>query len=598
MPINMPSSFVNWVPDGASNNLAVPPVAISKVGFQPSQPVPAQWLNYIVRTLDQWNQFLAEGINSTVLATSLDHSMRLLGGGTWSYSSATGVLAWSQPFQLACPSAPDSNNQAAAGQVTLPPGSVAYVTANLPFSTIGDVTADSVTIENLGYEGGIALDQVVFGAGISQGTTVVAIDGSSCTLSAPATASGTQQSLTFVGSGPLNVTAASGSALVPGPNTVIIARSVGPICSVGIGSNEMWLRDREVRSLETAGYVTTFAVPAGQDLAVNQAVYISGGAGDAGRTSGAAYLAEASAANQAMHRVFAGFVQTAAASDETVQIVSSGVLGGFMGLSRGSAYYLDPTIAGGITPTRPTTVGQAIVPVGIALSDSTLFVHLGIGGAISNTFKDLTVNGRATINPEVAGPAISGTNLAKSATTWAVTDTGASSFASVASQGPVSGTVLSASQSVVSPLGFRHSYSMGSYAHGAFPGAANPVALYRTDAIQQAGAPPTFTTSPVYVNMETSGSIIAISGTVYGVNLTQPLDLYVYRGSINTGDGSQPQQIYIKATVIPYNGHFNATFPKGQYAYTAGTSFRMRFGYSVTGVNVAFDAYLVVESAA
>lgn len=51
-----------------------------------------------------------------------------------------------------------------------------------------------------------------------------------------------------------------------------------------------------------------------------------------------------------------------------------GVVSGFVGLTFNTIYYLSPTIAGAITATAPSTVGQYVQPVGYALSSSKLLL--------------------------------------------------------------------------------------------------------------------------------------------------------------------------------------------------------------------------------
>lgn len=58
-------------------------------------------------------------------------------------------------------------------------------------------------------------------------------------------------------------------------------------------------------------------------------------------------------------------------------VVMSGLLGGFTGLTAGATYYADPATPGAITSTIPSVVGQWIVPVGVAVSATTLVVRLG-----------------------------------------------------------------------------------------------------------------------------------------------------------------------------------------------------------------------------
>lgn len=58
-------------------------------------------------------------------------------------------------------------------------------------------------------------------------------------------------------------------------------------------------------------------------------------------------------------------------------IVLSGLLGGFTGLTAGSTYYADPATPGSITSTVPNVVGQWVIPVGVAVSATTLAVRIG-----------------------------------------------------------------------------------------------------------------------------------------------------------------------------------------------------------------------------
>lgn len=58
-------------------------------------------------------------------------------------------------------------------------------------------------------------------------------------------------------------------------------------------------------------------------------------------------------------------------------VVMSGLLGGFTGLTPGATYYANPAQNGGITNVIPTTVGEWIIPVGVAVSSTTLVVRIG-----------------------------------------------------------------------------------------------------------------------------------------------------------------------------------------------------------------------------
>lgn len=395
-----PTRFLNWVPDADSNNLAEIPPSISNVGFQPGQPVPAQYLNQIFHTLDAWTAYLDEQSNASLMATTLNHSMRLLGGGTLRFDATTRQLSWSMPLTFAIPSAPDADNRLAAGSVMLPSGAVAYVQANVPFTTNADVTSGDKLVRNLGFEGGIAIGMTVTGPGIPDGTTVTAQTGQTCTLSAAATASGNNVSLTFASTGPLTVQVGQSATLVPGPTTLVLARALDSVCSVGLGSTEVWLRDQEQRSLVSAGYVTTVQALAGAALAARQPVYLSAGVADQ-RTQGSAYPCEASVAQGALRGQCIGLTHTATASGQVAHLVQSGLVGGFVGLLAGATYYLDPSVVGGLTTARTNTLGETLAPIGVAISSSMLLVHIGTPQQVRVTgtgFKTLVTMGNSTVN--------------------------------------------------------------------------------------------------------------------------------------------------------------------------------------------------------
>lgn len=66
-----------------------------------------------------------------------------------------------------------------------------------------------------------------------------------------------------------------------------------------------------------------------------------------------------------------GNVQTSGAVTATTGQWDA-VTGGSGGLTAGSVYYLDPTTAGKLTTTAPTTVTQLVVRIGVALSTTQL----------------------------------------------------------------------------------------------------------------------------------------------------------------------------------------------------------------------------------
>ena len=56
-------------------------------------------------------------------------------------------------------------------------------------------------------------------------------------------------------------------------------------------------------------------------------------------------------------------------------VKTNGVIQGLSGLVQGTIYYLSPTIPGGFTATKPTTAGQIVQVIGVALDSSNLFFN-------------------------------------------------------------------------------------------------------------------------------------------------------------------------------------------------------------------------------
>lgn len=54
----------------------------------------------------------------------------------------------------------------------------------------------------------------------------------------------------------------------------------------------------------------------------------------------------------------------------------SGLITGLSGLTQGSEYWLSPTTAGAITTTVPSTAGQVVVKLGIALTSSIFILNI------------------------------------------------------------------------------------------------------------------------------------------------------------------------------------------------------------------------------
>lgn len=75
MPIPQPSSFLNW--DTNEENILDIPSIVSDNGFAPGEAVPAEYLNQIIQTLDNWTQFLFQQVSSNGGFTTITTSQTL-----------------------------------------------------------------------------------------------------------------------------------------------------------------------------------------------------------------------------------------------------------------------------------------------------------------------------------------------------------------------------------------------------------------------------------------------------------------------------------------------------------------------------------------
>lgn len=369
-----PTQYLGWVPDGSPTKIAVPPASLQTSGWSAGQAPPAQIMNWLFYLTDQWITWLDSATSAGALSNNIGatQGMRLVGGGNWSWSATSTTLSYSLPFSIAIPSAADGANTISAGSVSIPVGSLAYINANIPFSTTGTTTSGSTLLTGLASSTGISAGQTVAGTNIPAGTTVAGISGTTVTMSQNATGSG-NITATFCGAGGVSVQTAVASTFVPAANTVILAicradsGDAQPICLVGVNSEVALFYDGETKRLLASGYVTVRAFTAGETLAALVPVYIAG-VSDGGRTAGSVYQVDASAANGAARATYIGVTATATAAGASVLVVASGYMVGFSSLVPGSVYYADPAAIGGITATRPAVTNQYLVPVGVAVS--------------------------------------------------------------------------------------------------------------------------------------------------------------------------------------------------------------------------------------
>lgn len=105
--------------------------------------------------------------------------------------------------------------------------------------------------------------------------------------------------------------------------------------------------------------------------------------GDAGNhvLGEAVYLSAADTARKAQANA-AGTARTVAFATATIVNATTGVyqtsgaLGGFAGLTAGAVYYLSAATPGAITVTAPSTLGQYVQEVGVALSTTELLINI------------------------------------------------------------------------------------------------------------------------------------------------------------------------------------------------------------------------------
>ena len=139
--------------------------------------------------------------------------------------------------------------------------------------------------------------------------------------------------------------------------------AVNDLLTVGSGGQLLW-------SPSATGGPITYT--AGENLAIRDAVYMSRGTGDSGRTQGLIYKVDATVASRTE---FIGFATATVLAAASVTIRNLGEYAGFSGLSPGSVYYADNVTPGLITSSRPVASGSRVIPVGTASTSSTLIIN-------------------------------------------------------------------------------------------------------------------------------------------------------------------------------------------------------------------------------
>lgn len=436
MAASRPLNYLEWTADGAANKIAKPPVATQMQGWTAGQPPPYQWVNWLFYTADQWIKWLDQTTYSTTVASSTEPGLRLLNGGNWSFKTDTRVLSWDAPLNLSVPGLTDDANQAAAGSVTLATGQVAYVQANIPISAKGDTAAGSATVSNVDYPAGLVAGMAVRGAGIPNttvlsviGTTVTLAAAATTTatqtsllysssgpltvqaanvqdlvpapnvvLIARATAA---QAVVGVNSGQMalrngefkplldqgylsTLSALAGEAL-PAYVPVYLSRGATDAfvfsCSFASGSTSITTTSTanlqagmSVSGAGIAAATTIASVTNATTLVLSTATTASGSGASLTftRIAGRLYRCESGPTTASDRGVYLGLTVEAKLAGTAVLVATDGSVKGLSGLAPGSLYFVDPTVVGGLTATRPVAAGQLVAPVGVALASDTL----------------------------------------------------------------------------------------------------------------------------------------------------------------------------------------------------------------------------------
>lgn len=377
-----PSLYPTWT-DGSPSKVEQPPGAVALQGWNVGQAPPNKYFNWLLWLYGLWIQYF----DSILTSGEPDQVIRLLDGGFWAFTAATGVMTWSSDAFLAITGVADANNRIPAGSVTMNDGDIAYVTINPPVIIQATSQNGSAVLINVNFTADLSIGMGVTGPGIPGGTTVTGVGTDTVSLSASATSSNTDATYVFSGTSSLTVTAAPGATFLATLATILIARREGDKVYLGVNTGQMLLRDHESKPLLGTGYFATYDATAGENITAGQLVYISSGnPTDPGRTAGRIYKLDVSAANQSFRGNFAGAAISTVTSGTSVTVVFNGIYI-YSSLTGGAIYYADPSVLGGITSTAPANAGEKIVPVGTATDTTHLILNSvnGSGGAV-NTF--------------------------------------------------------------------------------------------------------------------------------------------------------------------------------------------------------------------
>lgn len=232
---NKPTMFIDWTPSGASPEVTQPPTSLQNSGWLPGEAPPPDYLNWLFYILDQWTQWLDYQVENVIdIATGISaSSIALNTTGTWTnggnsitgLASTAGIVRGQLVTGTGIPSSTFVlslsgstvllSNYTTSNQTT---AAVSFVHqwatgANVQLQldeldaainvwihallTTGNLVINTTQISTLASTTSLLVGMAVSGTGIPAGAYIIAISGSTATMSIPATASGTGVSLTF-----------------------------------------------------------------------------------------------------------------------------------------------------------------------------------------------------------------------------------------------------------------------------------------------------------------------------------------------------------------------------------------------------------------
>lgn len=146
-----------------------------------------------------------------------------------------------------------------------------------------------------------------------------------------------------------------------------LLRGVSQYCGVDAPTSDIWSQTIFADTL-LIGNLYRMYVPAGAVIARGQVVNLYNNAGVLN-----ARLAQANSATTMAH----GVANTAGGIGSIIEVnFQQSLIDSIGGLTVGALYYLSPSVAGAVTATRPSTVGQIIQSVGLALTPGQMALNI------------------------------------------------------------------------------------------------------------------------------------------------------------------------------------------------------------------------------